>query len=333
MLKRFYPALVVAMILTVGLWASSSASAQKDKEKEKAEKAEKEKNKFAVAGEFPSMFAFQPFAGDSGYLGVYLEEVTAERMKELGLGEERGAVVMKVVDNGPAQKAGIKENDVIVAFNGRRVDSVKELQRLLSETPADRKVNIEVVRGGGRETLSATLSKRTQEFGVFTPGFGDKFFERGKSFNELGDSLKLHRDAMKALPRDFGNYSFVTPGEFGFFRGTRIGISVESLTDQLSEYFGVKEGGGVLVSRVEPDGPAARAGLKAGDVIVAIDDKKIDNVTSLVSEITVKNQGPVRLRILRNRAEQTITVQLEAQKTPPARRPRAQVSTRLTTTV
>jgi serine protease Do len=320
--KRFYPILALTLIATAGLWLSSSASAQKEKEKEK--------NKAVFAGEYPAALAFQTLTGEGGYLGVYLEEVTAERMKELGLAEERGAVVMKVVDNSPAQKAGIKENDVIVAFNGRNVDSVRELQRLLSETPAERKITIEVVRGGSRQSLAATLSKRSQDFGLLAPGFDDKFFEQNKK--SLEESMRLHEEAFKSLPRDFGNYSFVTPGELGFFRGTRIGISVESLTDQLSEYFGVKEGGGVLVSRVEPDGPAAKAGLKAGDVIIAVDDKKIDNVTSLVTAITAKTEGAVNLRIVRNRVEQTITVQIEEQKRVPARRPRAQVPTASTTT-
>jgi serine protease Do len=321
--KRFYPLLALALIVTAGLWASSSANAQKEKEKDK--------DKAVYMGEYPATLAFQTLTGEGGYLGVYLEEVTAERMKELGLAEERGAVVMKVVDNSPAHKAGFKENDVIVAFNGRGVDSVKELQRLLSETPADRKVTIEVVRGGNRQTLSAMLSKRNQGFGFLTPGLDEKFFEQNKKSFE--DSFKLHEKALKSLPRDFGNYSFVTPGEFSFFQGTRIGISVESLTDQLSEYFGVKEGGGVLVSRVEPDGPAAKAGLKAGDVIVAIDDKKIDNVMSLMTEIRAKTEGALNLRIVRNRVEQIITVRIEARKQPPARRPRAQMSTVSTSTV
>ena len=101
--------------------------------------------------------------GEGSYLGVYLEEVTPDRMKELGLAEERGAIVMKVVEGSPAAKAGLKENDVVVSFNGQRVDSMIALRRLLSETPADRNVQIEVIRGGNRQTVAATLSKKISE--------------------------------------------------------------------------------------------------------------------------------------------------------------------------
>ncbi|HEY6329972.1 MAG TPA: PDZ domain-containing protein [Blastocatellia bacterium] len=94
---------------------------------------------------------------DGGYLGVYLEEVTPERKKELGLSEERGAIVMKVLKDSPADKAGLKENDVVVSFNGRRVDSVMELQRLFRETPPGRKVSVEIIRAGSPLTVTATM--------------------------------------------------------------------------------------------------------------------------------------------------------------------------------
>ena len=108
---------------------------------------------------------------EGSYLGVYLEEVTPERAKELGLKEERGALVMKVVEGSPADKAGLKENDTIVSFNGRRVDSVREMQRMLGETPVGRNVTIEIVRGGSQQTISATLSKRSSDFALLNPGW------------------------------------------------------------------------------------------------------------------------------------------------------------------
>src|SRR6185295_18279178 len=118
------------------------------------------------------------------------------------------------------------------------------------------------------------------------------------------------------------NFSFVNPGEFMAFRGGRLGISGESLTDQLAEYFGVKEGRGVLVAQVNENSAASKAGLKAGDVIIAIDNEKIDNVNALVSTLWKKEEGSVALKIIRNRVEQTITVTLEKRQ-PPTGRPRA----------
>jgi predicted metalloprotease with PDZ domain len=151
-------------VLGAGVVIAGDA-AQKDKAKTKdkvaATEEQKEKEK-ALTDSSPALFALD-LGGEGGYLGVYLEEVTPERTKELGLKEERGAVVMKVVAGSPAEKAGLKENDVVVTFNGRRVDSVREAQRLLSETPADRTIQIEVMRGGSRQTLTATLAKRSAQ--------------------------------------------------------------------------------------------------------------------------------------------------------------------------
>src|SRR5260370_2665779 len=105
--------------------------------------AGEQQNKAADAGDSALAGSVLQFNLDGSYLGVFLEEVTADRMKELGLNQERGAVVMKIVKNSPAEKAGLKENDVIVSFHGRPVDSVREFERLLGDTPAGRTVAVE----------------------------------------------------------------------------------------------------------------------------------------------------------------------------------------------
>ncbi|HYP25755.1 MAG TPA: PDZ domain-containing protein [Blastocatellia bacterium] len=345
MSRRIYLIALLISALSVGAGAAQSASAQKEKvkEKEAKEKEAKEKSKQkekvesrAFAATAPEAFAFQMGGGERSYLGVFLEEVTADRMKELNLSEERGAVVMKVSEGSPAQKAGMKENDVIISFNGRRVDTVREVQRLLSETPPGRTVTFDVLRGGAQQTLTATVTKRTPEVG---------FFGRGANLN--GEYFKLNQDKLRAELEaarrnqrlteqqrkeleekyrkgfeNFGNFNFVYPGAAGRFRGTRIGITAEPLTGQLAEYFGVKGGRGVLVTEVQNDRPAAKAGLKAGDVITAIDGKPIENVSGLVTVITEK-EGPVVLTIIRNQAEQSVTVNIEKRETRPAVRRRA----------
>lgn len=333
MLRRI--SLITLLIAALGAGvAIANSSAQKDKAKSKdqaesKEQKDKEKDK-TLFGSSPGALTFELGAGDGGYLGVYLEEVTPERTKELGLKEERGAVVMKVVAESPAEKSGLKENDVIVSFNGRRVDSVRELQRLLNETPAERSVQIEVIRAGSRQTLATTLAKRSlQGFKMLGPGFDEKFTRQNEeSWKRAEESLKRSEEIfkqyqgnLKAPPRDFGDFTFVNPGEFALFGGTRLGISAESLTDQLAEFFGVKDSKGVLVASVEENSAAAKAGIKAGDVIVAIDNDNIDSVRALLKALSGKTEGTIAVKLVRNRAEQTVNVTLEKREpTTPRRR-------------
>ena len=327
MLRRI--SLVLLVLTAIGLAAVSlgasafadSQSSKSDQKEDKSDQKEKEKQAKESAAGFlwgPG-FAVNTIGGNDSYLGVYLEEVSSDRARELGLTEERGAIVMKVVPGSPAEKAGLKENDVIVSYNGRRVDSVRELQRLLSDTPVDRTVSLEVVRGGSRQAISATVTKRSpSKMYSFQGGLGDKTWLRGLYD---ADALKQSEAATKKLKESleqsrlqlegFGNFNFVGPGRFMFHRGSRLGIAVESLTDQLGEYFGVKSGHGVLVAEVTENGPAAKAGLKAGDVITASDGQKTDTVPDLMTAISKKEEGAVVLTIVRNRQEQTITVTLE----------------------
>jgi predicted metalloprotease with PDZ domain len=332
MLKRFYMVTGLITSLAVGVVVAAGDTGQKEKEKEKAEK-EKSKN-WVVAGEAPQVFSLPLFAGEGAYLGVYLEEVTAERMKELGLGEERGAVIMKVIEGSPASKAGLKENDVVISYNGRRIDSVREFQRLLGETPADRKVTIEVIRGGSQQTVNATLTRRSPGYTTVAPGFDDKFWKKNEEdMKRAQELLNQQGSIIKQYPKNFGNFAFVSPGEFGLFRGRLHGISAQSLTPQLAEFFGVKAGEGVLISEVDEGSPASKAGLKAGDIITQIDNLKVDEVGDIVTALSIKEEGTVTLKIVRNRSEQTVTVTLEKREQPAPRAPRAKVRTSVVTAI
>jgi S1-C subfamily serine protease len=173
------------------------------------------------------------------------------------------------------------------------------------------------------------LSKKSQSFSAgFGPEWNGQVFQGEEARKRMDEARKRqeellhrHQEGLKDFP-DFGNFSFVNPGDFAVIRGARLGISAESLTDQLAEYFGVKEGRGVLVAQVDEKGPAGKAGLKAGDVIIAIDNDKVDSVNSLVTAIA-KKEGSVAVKIIRNHAEQTINVTIEKRATVPGTRSRA----------
>jgi len=334
MLRRISLIISVIAVLVAGI----AVAAQKDKEKDKDKATLAEKQKEKAAAEAQAGWFALDWAGEGSYLGAYLEEVTPERTKELGLTEERGAIVMKVVAGGPAEKAGLKENDVIVSFNGRRVDSVREFQRLLGETPPERNVQIEVIRGGSHQTLSTMLAKRSaQNLRLLGPGFDEKSWKLNEdamkraeeATRRSGETLKRYQERMKELP-NFGDFAFVNPGEFAFFGGSRLGISAESLTDQLSQFFGVKDGKGVLVASVRENSSAAKAGIKAGDVIVAVDDQKIDSVGALLKALSAKPEGTVAVKLVRNHAEQTVNVTLEKHEPPAPKRRAVAFTSRMT---
>jgi serine protease Do len=330
MKNRLYLFFSLMVVASLAVGVSSTAAEQKAKQQDKAETRDQKRSRTLPSSDEPAgqVFRLEGLIGEGGYLGVYLEEVTADRMKELGVSEERGAIVMKVVKDGPAEKAGLKENDVIVSFNERRIDSVREFQRLLSETPAERNVAIEVMRGGNRQTISATLSKRPQALGFASPDWSTSLFpgddgKRGEEARKrVEELLREHQDGLKKLP-NLGDFNFNGQGAFTMFSGTRLGISAESLTDQLAQFFGVKDGHGVLVAQVNENSPAAKAGLQAGDVIIAVDNEKIDSVSALVQALNKKEEGAMTLKIIRNHAEQTVNVTLEKRTTtPPAVRRR-----------
>jgi serine protease Do len=108
-----------------------------------------------------------------------------------------------------------------------------------------------------------------------------------------------------------------------------LGISAESLTDQLAEFFGVKDGKGVLVASVEESSAAAKAGIKAGDVIVGIDNEKVDSVRALLKALSDKTEGTMAVKLVRNRTEQTVNVTLEKREPTTPRRRAVASTTRL----
>lgn len=249
----------------------------------------------------PFMNTFSLFT-DGGYLGVYAENISRENMGRYHLSSPRGVGITQVIQGSPAEKAGLKKDDVILRLDGENITSVRKLNRLVSEIAPDQSVRVTVSRGGSEQELTATIGKRNNSSTVQGLLRGEprvwKWEGNPKDFKF--DSPMLER---------FG-FDFDKDGDLTFILGNsrRIGVSTMELNKQLADYFGIAGGKGVLVTSVTEDSPAAKAGVKAGDVITAIDGEAVDSPGDIARAINRKKEGDVTLTVIRNKSQQTFRV-------------------------
>jgi serine protease Do len=256
------------------------------------------------------------FLFEGNFLGVRTEEVTRENASRYGLsGEPRGVGVREVVKGSPAEKAGVREGDVILRFDGEQVSSARKLTRLVEEAAPQHAARLTVLRGGSEQELSATLARRQPFAGSdFGPaavyGMGDltrlpdDLFRGAEPWEHQGEKLS---ERLKELQR-------AHPGGFVFDSSRRIGVATSTLSKQLADYFGVARG--VLVNSVEADSPADKAGLKAGDVVTEIDGKQIEDTDDLVRGLGAKDEGEVTLTVVRDRKQRTVRLTPERRQSP-----------------
>ena len=192
-----------------------------------------------------------------GSLGVRLRDVDAEAAERLAIGDPRGTLVVQVNEGSAAEKAGLRKDDVIVAFRGEPVHSVAQLVRLVRETPVGREIAIQVIRDGASTSLNATLEEGDRWglrwFGEPGAQFRYSFRSGGEDGDEGAHIIKLPEIPDIELP------DFTAHGWFpGLGRGRKLGIDYQQVEGQLAEYFGVEQGEGLLITGVVEDGPRLR---------------------------------------------------------------------------
>jgi serine protease Do len=228
------------------------------------------------------------------WLGVETGEVTSDLVKELKLPAERGVVVRDVTEDSPAAKAGLKENDVITEVNGQRVEGTAQFRRLIHEIPAGRTIPLGIWRDGRSQSINVTLAKaeaRHKEWMGTAPG---------------AFAFHLPEVQIPEIPSmDFGGDLTILPGN-----RARLGIDAEELSGQLGSYFGAPDGEGILVRSVNSGSPAEKAGMKAGDVITTISGERVRTVGDLREKLAKAEDKPVKIGVLRNKSEVTLTVEL-----------------------
>lgn len=235
-----------------------------------------------------SMAFGQPAAPHTtSYVGVMMQEIDGARAKALKLPEEAGVEITRVEPDSPAERAGLKSGDVVMQYNGERVEGIEQFSRLVRETPVGREVKLEIYRGGSPQTVAVKVGARrpSPQFPMapYAPPAPAAPFEL----------------RMPDIPR-----SFMT------WRSAALGIECESLEGQLADYFGVKQG--VLVRSVSKGSAAERAGIRAGDVITRVEDARVSTPAELSSRIRSLARGKnVNLTVVRDHKEITLGIALD----------------------
>jgi serine protease Do len=240
-------------------------------------------------------------SGTSSYLGVDTVDVTADRLGALKLKEEQGVEVTMVDQDAPAGKAGIKEHDVLLTLNGTAIESRAQLRRMIQEIPPGRVVTLGLSRDGQPITIKVQLADRRSEFFHMGPKLKDKDF----SFRGLPEMPEI-----PTLP----DFEAPNIGLVVVHSSVRSGLMVENLTPQLGEFFGAKNGSGVLVRSVEKGSRADKAGLHAGDVIVRVGDQPIHDASDFTHALRAHSAGSVNVAVIRDKKEQTLTLTLPERK-------------------
>src|SRR5580700_1497971 len=252
-------------------------------------------------------------SGPSSYLGVDIADITADRLGTLKLKEEEGVEVTMVDQDAPAGKAGIKEHDVILSMNGTAVESKTQLQRMIHETPPGRVITLMLSRDGQPLTIKVQLGDRRSEFSSMMPKDKDKDKDKDeeKAWNRDGD---FHFEIPPVPPMPNFNFDVPNISVVVVQSSARSGLMVENLTPQLREYFGARNGDGVLVRSVEKGGRADKAGLRAGDVITRVGDQPVHDTSDFTHALHSHSAGSVSVGLIRDKKEQTLTLTLPERK-------------------
>ena len=231
--------------------------------------------------------------GGAGYIGVYMDDLTARMRDKSGYPHKTGILIAGVAQEGPAEKAGIRENDIVYLFNGVKVEDIEHFSSLVKKQKPGDKVVLVIYRDGTEKKISVVLATR-EEPAVVTEDFGTHSLDRESK--EMGvpgaPALELFKQA-------------------NFSRG-RLGLELSDLTEDLAPYFSAKAGEGVLILAVEEESPAAKAGIKGGDVLLGVNGTAVSDAGDVLDALSNLDPGDTAtLDVARKGIKKTYDVEIE----------------------
>lgn len=224
------------------------------------------------------------------FLGVYLNDLDEDDYKKKEIPDQYGVLIDKIVKDGPADKAGIKDGDIIKEIDKEKIYTSDQVSKMLGTKSIGQQVNVQVVRKGKNKEFTVELGEKDYGLEFF---FGDESFE---FINDPGNVL-VYRYFDKT--------------------GKWLGIKPMELNDQLIESYGIPNG--VMIKEVIADTPAEEAGLKAGDIIIKIEGNVINKSGDISEIISEKEAGEeVDIELQRDKKIKTIKVKVGLKKNYPS---------------
>lgn len=187
-----------------------------------------------------------------GYLAIIPQNITSDLAKAMNLKSTEGVLVGDVVKGGPADQAGVKTGDIILDFNGKKIDNSVQLRNIVAETRPGTNVDVTILRNNEKKTLEITLGKRP---------------------NKMTASLNSNQNSQ-------GNYS-----------NEKLGLSVQNLTADIAKKLGYSGEQGVIVTKVESGSSADDAGIRPKDLIKEVNRKEIKSVSQFEKIISQTKKG------------------------------------------
>jgi len=209
------------------------------------------------------------------YLGVSMVDVNPETADKLGVPFGAGVVVANVGKETPAQEAGIREDDVIVAFDGQAIRTTADLQEMVERSEADSRHELKVLREGKPQTLQVMLKTMPEDF--------ETAMERGRFGGRMGTAE--------------------------FYRDRELGLIVIELTKAWAEQFGYGGLSGALIMHVDRGQIAAEAGLREGMLITRVGDTQVKSIAEFREAIEKESlEKGITLEVRTRDASQTVTL-------------------------
>jgi C-terminal processing protease CtpA/Prc len=222
-------------------------------------------------------------------LGVLITEVEKDQLEKYKL--KGGARIMEVLEDSEAERIGLKKDDIIIRFAGQDIDNPSQIKSIINDMEDEGTVEIGIMRDGEQKTFQAKLlPKKVEDLSV----------------NIELDSLDF--SALSTLPD-----KIIKKMPFFCSKGGFLGVEAKNLNEQLRNYFEVEYG--VLIEKIIKDSPAEKAGLKAGDVILEIEKKKIEDYQDLIRILNYYDPGDtIFLKYSRKGKVNSLSIKLDEKK-------------------